>query len=1200
MSFLIGAGFSRNVNKDAYPLWGGLLKDAIWNLFGNGNRAKQEEKVVAKTEKEYGYLGIASMLVKKAGYHEAIDTYIEGKTPYLKSVDKKDVLILNGKQLPNTVNPECHLMLKKLNIQNIYTFNYDNALEYFLGEEARLELENEITKLEDKIEALRNARTALREKEESLDKLINAKHEPERNDPSADVSEDETEKISDAEKIKEELNTTRQEIFENRAKELDLISALETKKQSRRTFYNVVKDSYDISLSAKRKSIYKIHGSLRENAEAEYGFDGDTHIQYIITQEDYDTYNEKHSAFVSMMRIDLLRSRFCIMGVSGGDANFLAWINWVKDVLDKTNARSGQKNEEKHLSYFIYSSSDDMPQEMKLMLRNHFIEPVILKDLFPDGKNDEDRIKLFLEYVQPLNNDDVTSFSDLWSGIEVPRLSDKTVKKVNEQTAKSLFMLADRYKYTRPKSLVHYVANDVQLATKSYLRKGASEADRMLYAAAVKCTLLPLDLTSDEFAYIQMENEPNPEIRKIFVDAFRRSILLLNNSPKEKELKGDPYSEILQKLYNFQFPTLDEIKSIGNEKGIDFVRKFSLVQLLRKKDDTSQNCEASMFASRQEFVLAAEWLRILGYKNTLLFRNADDYKTQQRLMSLYDYSRAYLEAMKRKQETNTYGNVVESVHLDKYTSDVVNAAILLNSFVELGICFAGHSLLNDEDWLEIVKALKRRYPEALILYTILRNPKDKVIKLVAQEMMYDESSRKELASVQKNQIKSLVTETTPVYLKGKIAQFATEILPAVDVRRWTPTFTANAEKILDSVEVFGPYSDVKKSVYGFVSTALEYVTAKELRVKLIKRVLDIAEINDRFEDYYNNLVIAARRKLKPRDFESLVDKLYSFAEKAKQSNSMQAYFVVLNLLLLVNKEKKLALLALIEDRAIRNAYMIEGYAAHAKEYPKLALALKDKYVQGSDFWNTGITSEGVHIGIGSVSVSRLDRALHFNDDQVKIIFDDLKTMLAKIVIILQKEGQYGVDRGWMSSQNTFREHVMDMRLFVHNHKQLLKEEVDYDEVYHTLVRVYKLCFFNKSVYQLIADDEIYKSVRRIMTETELYGIEKHRLEYEQLIGRIIAKETTELGIAFRHVSWAMKHYSRFFNTEDFKKLFIAVLKIYEPYFNVSVKEQRAWDLIGSQKEIAERCLMSISKTLESWGYYDAFWSKYKKAFNYKD
>lgn len=1200
MSFLIGAGFSLNVNNKAYPLWGGLLKDATWDMFGSGVRSKREKNVIDKAVKDYGYLAIASMMVKKAGYHEAIDTYIEERTPYLKTEAGKPELFLNGVPLHKTVNSDCHLLLKKLDIQNIYTFNYDNALEFFLGEEARQEAENDIIRQEGELLTIRE-RISKQEQllsvlKEQSDSIAQQELEGKEENPVAN----DTNSALNKENIQSEIEEVEKERIHNLQKAEELKTNIETLKFNRSTYYNVVKNSYDISLSAKRKSIYKIHGSLREPNATDYGFDGDTHTQYIITQEDYDTYNEKHGAFVSMMRIDLLRNRFCIMGVSGGDANFLAWINWVKDVLDKTKAQSKNDHKEKHQSYFVYSSKYDMPADMILMLRNHFIEPVILKDIFPGCKTDEERIKKFLEYVQPLSNDDVTSFSDLWSGIEVPRLSDKTVKKVNEQTAKSLFMLADRYKYTRPKSVVHYVANDVQLATKCYLRKGASEAERMLYAAAVKCTLLPLDLTSDEFAYMQMENEPNPKIRKIYVDAFRRSLLLQNVSTKEKELKGDSYTEILQNLYNFQFPTLDDIKSIGDGQGIDFVRKYSLVALLRKKYEDIQNCEASKFDSRQEFVLAAEWLRILGYKNTLLFRNADDFKTQQRLMSLYDYSRAYLEAMKRKQETNTYGNVVESVHLDKYTSDVVNAAILLNSFVELGICFAGHSLLNDEDWLEIVKALKRRYPEALILYTILRNPKDKVIKLVAQEMMYDESSRKELASVQKNQIKSLVTETTPVYLKGKIAQFATEILPAVDVRRWTPTFTANAEKILDSVEAFGPYSDVKKSVYGFVSTALEYVTAKELRVKLIKRVLDISEINDRFEDYYNNLVIAARRKLKPRDFESLVDKLYSFAEKAKQSNSMQAYFVVLNLLLLVNKEKKLALLALIEDRAIRNAYMIEGYAAHAKEYPELVLALKDKYVQGSDFWNTGITSEGVHIGIGSVSVSRLDRALHFNDDQVKIIFDDLKTMLAKIVIILQKEGQYGVDRGWMSSQNTFREHVMDMRLFVHNHKQLLKEEVDFDEVYHTLVRVYKLCFFNKSVYQLIADDEIYKSVRRIMTETELYGIEKHRLEYEQLIGRIIAKETTELGIAFRHVSWAMKHYSRFFNTEDFKKLFIAVLKIYEPYFKVSVKEQRAWDLIGSQKEIAERCLMSISKTLESWGYYDAFWSKYKRSFNYVD
>lgn len=100
MSFLIGAGFSRNVNKEAYPMWGGLLKDAVWKMFGSGKRTEHtEKKVMTKVEKEHGYLGFASLMVRKAGYHEAIDTYIESKTPYIKTVGGMPVLLLNGKQL---------------------------------------------------------------------------------------------------------------------------------------------------------------------------------------------------------------------------------------------------------------------------------------------------------------------------------------------------------------------------------------------------------------------------------------------------------------------------------------------------------------------------------------------------------------------------------------------------------------------------------------------------------------------------------------------------------------------------------------------------------------------------------------------------------------------------------------------------------------------------------------------------------------------------------------------------------------------------------------------------------------------------------------------------------------------------------------------------------------------------------------------
>ena len=309
ISFLIGAGFSRNVNKDAYPMWGELLKDATWNLFGSGDRAKNETKVVNKAVKEYGYLGIASQMVQKAGYHEAIDTYIEERTPFLKTDAGQQELFLNGIPQHKTVHSECHLLLKKLDIQNIYTFNYDNALEYFLGEEARLEAEDEITRLENELPVLRNKTAELTQKENALNEQMKSLEQQDVESTAEMPVTGEKEDAKGRAEIQEEIDDIKEQRHSARQKENEAIGRIETLKLNRPSFYNVVKDSYEISLSAKRKSIYKIHGSLRENNDKAYGFDGDTHTQYIITQEDYDTYNDKHSAFVSMMRIDLLRSR---------------------------------------------------------------------------------------------------------------------------------------------------------------------------------------------------------------------------------------------------------------------------------------------------------------------------------------------------------------------------------------------------------------------------------------------------------------------------------------------------------------------------------------------------------------------------------------------------------------------------------------------------------------------------------------------------------------------------------------------------------------------------------------------------------------------------------------------------------------------------------------------------------------------------
>lgn len=1196
MSFLIGAGFSRNVNKEAYPLWGELLKDAIWDMFGNGDRATQEGEVRAKAEKEFGYLGIASMMVKRFGYHEAIDTYIESKTPFLKTDNGKPMLFLKGDPMAYQVNQTCHNLLKNLEIHNIYTFNYDNALEFFMGDEARKKLESDIFKQEEEIEeCYKIIEGHKKEKAAKEEQLISLKNEKNYSKGERPVKKnDDTE---DYDSLKKELESIKKKITGKEHELRELRVNLDINEEKRKSFYNVVKEAHEISLSSRQKSIYKIHGSLRESKDAKYGFDGDTHTQYIITQEDYETYPEKHEAFMNMMRIDLLRSRFCIIGVSGGDANFLLWINWVKDILDKTNDREKHSSNKRHLSYFIYSGDNDISEEMELMLKNHYIQPVILKDLFPLGKNDEDRITLFLKYLQPLRNEGASSLTNLWSSIEVHNWRHKKAEPIEIDKAEELLRLSQIHKFHKPMSAAHYTALSIQSEANYYLGEKANDPERMVYAAAIECSMLPIDLSCKKEHIEKIKKEPEKDIKEIFQNALNRVILLQNLSWPSNILDiGDQYSKILFNLFNFQFPKCEDVLSITNKKGVDFVRKYSLLCLLEYDTTKAENCEASDFNTPQEFILATDWLKYLGYKNPAMFSKADNLKHQNRLFSLHDYCQAYLRAMRKKEEIYPYGNVTKTIYLDKYTSDVTNAAILLNSFIELGICFDGHYLLSDQEWLEIVRALKTRYTNALIFYTICRNSPDKTIKLVAQEMMYTETSRQKLAIVLNNILSSLISETTPNTIRAKMATFATEILPAVNVIHWSKRFDKNVDKLLEIADQFGGHSPITKSIYRFVEQALGYVKAKDLKVNLLKRIFDREIEDDIFGSQYNGLAIAAKKGLTSKDFSPLYNNFITFAKKVKKTNSRQGYFIVINLIVLLSPDQKFEILKLLEDQALKDSNMTEGYISHIKDYPELASAFKKVFLEQDDLWKTGISKEGVSFGFRNVRVSLADKWLRFNETEVLTVYMKIKNVIRKIVKALDRNGNLIEDLGWISAENNFREIVIDMLLFIKHHNKQLKRLEGYNDTCKTINDAYERCFFRKSIYQLISDDEIYRAIRRIMTETEIFGIDSFSQEYAQLVGRLIAKDSNDLGVVFQHIAWIINDRKIFFNTDDFRKLLGNVLIIYTPYFDSSKNEIPNWDLPGCQKEIAEDCLIKIAKTLESMGSPNEFWKNYERVF----
>lgn len=72
-----------------------------------------------------------------------------------------------------------------------------------------------------------------------------------------------------------------------------------------------------------RRRIVKLHGSFP------------SHRPFILTEEEYRSYPERFAPFVNLVRQSLLENVFCLIGFSGDDPNFLHWLGWVRDMLDK-------------------------------------------------------------------------------------------------------------------------------------------------------------------------------------------------------------------------------------------------------------------------------------------------------------------------------------------------------------------------------------------------------------------------------------------------------------------------------------------------------------------------------------------------------------------------------------------------------------------------------------------------------------------------------------------------------------------------------------------------------------------------------------------------------------------------------------------------------------------------------------------------
>ena len=134
----------------------------------------------------------------------------------------------------------------------------------------------------------------------------------------------------------------------------------------------MVNTSWNLSNGFQKRSIIKIHGSLRIEDDR-FEFDGDQHLRYIIAQEDYDTYIEKHEAFSHLMRISMLQGKFCLLGFSGNDPNYMGWVKWMSDILGK--------GKDKGPKIYLVTFKNEESSDKKLYYKNHYIREINLMEV---------------------------------------------------------------------------------------------------------------------------------------------------------------------------------------------------------------------------------------------------------------------------------------------------------------------------------------------------------------------------------------------------------------------------------------------------------------------------------------------------------------------------------------------------------------------------------------------------------------------------------------------------------------------------------------------------------------------------------------------------------------------------------------------------------------------------------------------------
>lgn len=1194
MSFIIGAGFSKNISN-SYLSWWELLQDMIHEMYSS--EILYHHFTTDDLIQRYGYLGIASEYIRRKGYHEAIDQYIEKRTPILEpKIDKNKTvynLTLNGNTVETNVDVSLHRTLLEFGARSIFTFNYDNALDTY---------DDLVYALEDK-ERINQTEAALVTTKEIVEehavfcanissalKNINSEnlYTPEQTgfskytqltcdynkfiDRHADYNFD---KIAQPETSKDILSKNKNKLEERLDRYTSDIQKWYNERYNR---YLLVRKSTDISINETEKKIYKLHGCIRKPGDADksnrvYGFDYDNHTQYIIAQEDYDTYNNKHEAFVDLMRISLLKDPFCIIGFSCDDPNFLLWINWVKDIQDNL----GKNAKDNSNKFYINVSDKRLSDDKILLLQNHYIEVVDLFDCYKDIKGPKEKLKCFFNSIKEIQALSIT-YDRLWRNITIP---DPNNHDNIENIKFDHDVLNDAWNDIINNS-VSYIAKADSYYRFDFLNKVLSlrranlmtdDLYKIFYIAANRENV-PF------FAYIDkqmtIENFIAPIQDVPLKILFKKAAAVYQimsegtTSISRDEFDDDTkcHLDMLIHAYNFdEEKMIDDINQCEPQNSIQKIIKIRHLSNFSSKE-IEEISNSDFFANVQEEYFGLQLLtdssflfigkllnsEILSFLSKFSSRKKKLEENFHDLISFHQLQQDIIKDLNPKGEVRPLGYVNKSPSFSSYDKSFVAATKMLSLFVKSGLQPVMNNItyVSPEDWYKVVEKIYVSYPYACLYYTTLYNDKNLSIR-VAQLYSYSNS----------NNVKMMVTDIFPKILRAckyiknymrldTLFIFASIFVKYVDPKVWKDEFKALFKQYDWQKNENNTFND---SQYEFAEVALKYLHEPNYKHNIIINVL--RKGND-ITTWDNILVINSAQDIKTltKEEEDQLKKIM------KSTVSVYQSYVVFNLSKFISRKDLIKWAASVPDEFIKDSPLIEALAYNTKKASTLKKRLCSLIVNSTFLWNTGINSDASEIKSVPPStilnLNKIENDVRLDKQSLELIYVKMRNELSKIEAISKEENHDGIFFKWSPI-------LVDMLCFMLRHEAELNHNSEFYKDIDKCKQLYENTSGFKSPLYKLASNEDYKIREGVL---EVYylslslGCNKFSAEYHMMLNHLIQKDTNCIELILYAVNSIALRFPTFFKKGDIPQLLQAIVDVYR---DEEVRDQ--WDVPAKKKEV---------------------------------